>query len=79
MAITRKPFNAGRISLPCWGEARPWLINQYLSVAYAANKKGLGGTQEKIAFWGDCSKHIILAWLHKWLQPALYLEIGVDE
>jgi hypothetical protein len=25
------------------------------------------------------SKHALLAWLHRWLQPALYLEIGVDQ
>jgi len=31
------------------------------------------------ALWGDVSKHALLAWLHRWLQPALYLEIGVDQ
>jgi hypothetical protein len=49
------------------------------SAAYAANCAGFGGSKEENALWGDCSKHKLLAWLHRWLHPALYLEIGVDQ
>jgi len=60
-------------------EATPDAIYQQLSAAYAANRAGFGGSNEENALWGDCSKHALLAWLHRWLQPALYLEIGVDQ
>ena len=60
-------------------EATPEPIYHQLSAAYAANCAGFGGSKEENALWGDCSKHDVLAWLHRWLQPALYLEIGVDQ
>lgn len=59
-------------------EATPEPIYHQLSAAYAANCAGFGGSKEENALWGDCSKHDVLAWMHRWLQPALYLEIGVD-
>jgi hypothetical protein len=61
------------------GDATPEAIYHQLSSAYAANRAGFGGNKEENALWGDCSKHDVLAWLHRWLQPALYLEIGVDQ
>jgi tetratricopeptide (TPR) repeat protein len=61
------------------GEATPASIYHELSAAYAANRNRFGGTAQENALWGDCSKHTLLAWLHCCLQPALYLEIGVDE
>ena len=60
-------------------EATPEPIYHQLSAAYAANCAGFGGSKEENALWGDCSKHKLLAWLHRWLHPALYLEIGVDQ
>jgi hypothetical protein len=60
-------------------EATPEPIYHQLSAAYAANRAGFGGSKEENALWGDCSKHDVLAWLHRWLQPVLYLEIGVDQ
>jgi hypothetical protein len=60
-------------------DATPEAIYHRLSAAYAANRAGFGGSQAENALWGDVSKHTLLAWLHRWLQPALYLEIGVDE
>ena len=59
-------------------DATPEEIYVRLSAAYAANEAGFGGSKEENALWGDVSKHALLAWLHRWLQPALYLEIGVD-
>ena len=59
--------------------ATPEAIYHQLSAAYAANRAGFGGSSEENALWGDSSKHALLAWLHRWLQPALYLEIGVDQ
>ena len=61
------------------GEATPEAIYLQLSAAYAANRAGFGGSKEENALWGDANKHDVLAWLHRWLQPALYLEIGVDQ
>ncbi|MBD2550637.1 class I SAM-dependent methyltransferase [Microcystis elabens FACHB-917] len=61
------------------GEATPEPIYLQLSAAYAANRAGFGGSKDENVLWGDCSKHKLLAWLHRWLQPALYLEIGVDQ
>lgn len=61
------------------GEATPEPIYLQLSAAYAANRAGFGGSKEENALWGDANKHDVLAWLHRWLQPALYLEIGVDQ
>ena len=61
------------------GAATPPSIYHQLSAAYAANQSSFGGTEIENSLWGDCSKHAILAWLHRCLQPALYLEIGVDE
>ncbi|MBD2551524.1 class I SAM-dependent methyltransferase [Microcystis elabens FACHB-917] len=61
------------------GEATPEPIYHQLSAAYAANRVGFGGSKEENALWGDAKKHGVLAWLHRWLQPALYLEIGVDQ
>jgi hypothetical protein len=61
------------------GEATPEPIYLQLSAAYAANRAGFGGSKEENALWGDAKKHDVLAWLHRWLQPALYLEIGVDQ
>ncbi|TVS07298.1 MAG: class I SAM-dependent methyltransferase [Cyanobium sp. PLM2.Bin73] len=60
-------------------DATPEVIYHRLSAAYAANRAGFGGNQTENALWGDVSKHTLLAWLHRWLQPVLYLEIGVDE
>jgi hypothetical protein len=60
------------------GEATPGTIYHQLSAAYAANRAGFGGSKEENALWGDAPKHDVLAWLHRWLQPALYFEIGVD-
>lgn len=60
-------------------EATPEPIYHQLSAAYAANCAGFGGSKEENALWGDYPKHDVLAWLHSWLQPALYLEIGVDQ
>jgi len=60
-------------------EATPEPIYHQLSAAYAANCVGFGGSKEENALWGDYPKHDVLAWLHSWLQPALYLEIGVDQ
>jgi hypothetical protein len=60
-------------------DATPEAIYHRLSTAYAANRAGFGGSTEENALWGDVSKHALLAWLHRWLQPALYLEIGVDQ
>ncbi len=60
-------------------ELTPEAIYHRLSTAYAANRLGFGGSKEENALWGDVSKHALLAWLHRWLQPALYLEIGVDQ
>jgi len=60
-------------------DATPEEIYVRLSAAYAANEAGFGGSKEENALWGDVSKHALLAWLHRWLQPALYLEIGVDQ
>jgi predicted O-methyltransferase YrrM len=59
-------------------EATPEAIYQQLSAAYKANRAGFGGSKAENTLWGDVSKHTLLAWLHRWLQPALYLEIGVD-
>lgn len=61
------------------GEATPEAIYLQLSAAYTANRAGFGGSKEENALWGDANKHDVLAWLHRWLQPALYLEIGVDQ
>jgi len=61
------------------GAATPPSIYHHLSAAYAANQSGFGGTEQENSLWGDCSKHAILTWLHHCLEPALYLEIGVDE
>lgn len=61
------------------GEATPEAIYLQLSAAYAANRAGFGGSKEENALWGDAKKHDVLAWLHRWLQPALYFEIGVDQ
>lgn len=61
------------------GESAHAHIYHQLSAAYAANRAGFGGSDEENRLWGDVSKHTLLAWLHSWLQPALYLEIGVDE
>ena len=61
------------------GAATPPSIYNHLSAAYVAHQSSFGGTEQENSLWGDCSKHAILAWLHRWLQPALYLEIGVDE
>jgi hypothetical protein len=61
------------------GKDTPQSVFDHLSTAYAANQEGFGGTHEENSLWGDCSKHVLLAWLHRWFQPALYLEIGVDE
>lgn len=60
-------------------EKTPEWIYHRLSGAYAANSSGFGGSAEENALWGDCPKHTLLAWLHRQLQPALYVEIGVDE
>ena len=60
-------------------DATPEEIYVRLSSAYAANRSGFGGSKEENALWGDVSKHALLAWLHRWLQPTLYLEIGVDQ
>lgn len=60
-------------------DATPAAIYHQLCAAYAANRSGFGGSKEENALWGDVSKHALLAWLHRWLQPALYLEIGVDQ
>ena len=60
-------------------DATPEVIYHQLSAAYAANRLGFGGSKEENALWGDLSKHALLAWLHRWLQPALYLELGVDQ
>ncbi|WP_398325111.1 hypothetical protein [Vulcanococcus sp.] len=60
-------------------DATPEAIYHRLSAAYAANRSGFGGSKEENALWGDVSKHALLAWLHRWLQPSLYLEIGVDQ
>lgn len=60
------------------GEDTPEWIYHKLSDAYAHIKTGFGGSSDENRVWGDCHKHSILAWLHRWLQPSLYLEIGVD-
>ncbi|MEB3277150.1 MAG: class I SAM-dependent methyltransferase, partial [Cyanobacteriota bacterium] len=60
-------------------DATPAAIYQQLSAAYKANRAGFGGSKEENTLWGDVSKHTLLAWLHRWLQPGLYLEIGVDQ
>ena len=60
------------------GPATPDAVYLQLSAAYAANRAGFGGSKEENALWGDAKKHEVLAWLHRWLQPVLYLEIGVD-
>jgi len=61
------------------GEATPEATYHRLSAAYAANRAGFGGSKEENALWEDAKKHDVLAWLHRWLQPALYFEIGVDQ
>lgn len=60
------------------GEDTPEWLYHKLSDAYAQNAAGFGGSSEENRVWGDCHKHTVLAWLHRWLQPSLYLEIGVD-
>ena len=62
-----------------FAEATPETIYHKLSAAYADNQNGFGGTPEENVLWGDCPKHVLLAWIHQRLQPALYLEIGVDQ
>ncbi len=60
------------------GEHTPEHIYRRLSLAYAHNTQGFGGSTEENHCWGDMHKHDVLGHLHKRLQPALYLEIGVD-
>jgi hypothetical protein len=61
------------------GENTPEHVYRQLSEAYARNRESFGGTPEENRVWGDCHKHDVLEWLHKELEPKLYLEIGVDE
>jgi len=61
------------------GENTPEHVYRQLSEAYARNRESFGGTPEENKVWGDCHKYDVLEWLHKELEPKLYLEIGVDE
>lgn len=61
------------------GPATPESTYRQLSEAYAVNCAGFGGSEEENFLWGDCTKHNFLAWLHRWLRPSLYLELGVDQ
>lgn len=60
------------------GERTPEHIYRRLSRAMAHNAQGFGGTAAENHCWGDIHKHDLLARCHAHLQPALYLEIGVD-
>lgn len=61
------------------GEKTPEYVYARLSDAMARNRQGHGGTKAENRVWGDCHKHDLLSYMHARLQPALYLEIGVDE
>jgi hypothetical protein len=77
MADARATAAAAKAAIQA--DATPEAIYHRLSAAYAANRLRFSGSTEENALWGDVSKHALLAWLHRWLQPALYLEIGVDQ
>ena len=76
----------GRAAIQRWqdilclfGDQASDYMYQRLSEASASNREGFGGSSEENRCWGDCHKHDVLEWLHRKLQPDLYLEIGVDQ
>lgn len=61
------------------GDRTPENIYHRLGEAYTLIKDGFGGTLDENRVWGDRDKHKILADIHAFLEPDLYLEIGVDQ
>lgn len=61
------------------GEQTPARCYQRLQTAMTRNTRGWGGSEAENQLWGDRDKHDVLADCHRLLQPALYLEIGVEE
>jgi hypothetical protein len=60
------------------GPDAPALLYQRLQQAMTRNTQGWGGSETENHCWGDRPKHEVLAACQRQLEPALYLEIGVD-